>query len=84
LSKVVRGHEVSEENEKRIRRLAVILVGLGIAVAVLLISGAVMLVSHLTGTAGRGTDVQIVINEDDLIKLQPAQKLEIPRLPVKK
>lgn len=84
LSKVVRGHEVSEENEKRIRRLAVILVGLGIAVAVLLISGAVMLVSHLTGSAGRGTDVQIVINEDDLIKLQPAQKLEIPRLPVKK
>ena len=84
LSKVVRGHEVSEENEKRIRRLAVILVGLGIAVAVLLISGAVMLVSHLTGSAGRGTDVQLVINEDDLIKLQPAQKLEIPRLPVKK
>ena len=84
LSKVVRGHEVSEENEKRIRRLAVILVGLGVAIAVLLISGAVLLVSHLAGTAGDGTNIQIVINEDDLIKLQPAQKLDIPRLPIKK
>ena len=82
LSKVVRGHEVSEENEKRIRRLAVILVGLGVAVIVLLISGAVLLVSHLAGkTTTNGNVVQVVINEDDLIKLQPAAKLEIPRLP---
>ena len=82
LSKVVRGHEVSEENERRIRRLAVILVGLGIAVIVLLISGAVLLVSHLTReNTTNGNTVQVVINEDDLIKLQPTAKLEIPRLP---
>lgn len=81
LSKVVRGHEISEENERRIRRLAVILVGLGVAVAVVLISGAVLLVSHLAGGSRQSGNVQIVINEDDLIKLQPAPKLEIPRLP---
>ena len=81
LNKAVRGHEVSEENERRIRRLAVILVGLGVAIAVLLISGAVLLVSHIAGGAKAGTDVQIVFNEDDMMKLQPAPKLEIPRLP---
>ena len=81
LSKVVRGHEVSEENERRIRRLAVILVGLGVAIAVVLISGAVLLVSHLAGGTRTDRNVQIVINENDLIKLQDAPKLEIPRLP---
>ena len=47
LSRVVRGHGVSEENEKRIRRLAVILVALAVFAAVLIISGASLLVSHL-------------------------------------
>lgn len=85
LSRVVRGHGVSEENEKRIRRLAVILVALAVFVVVLLISGAALLVSHLTsGTGGSDEPINITYDEDSLLKLQDKPRLEIPRLPKKK
>ena len=85
LSRVVRGHGVSEENEKRIRRLAVILVALAVFAVVLVISGAALLISHLTSQGGgRGGVVNITYDEDSLLKLQETPKLEIPRLPKKK
>ena len=84
LSRVVRGHEVSEENEKRIRRLAIILVALAVTAAVLVISGAALLVSHLASGGKSNPIINISINEDTLLKLQEKPKLEIPRLPKKK
>ena len=87
LSRVVRGHEVSEENEKRIRRLAIILVALAVTAVVLVISGAALLVSHLAGGAGNSggiSDISVTINEDSLLKLQEKPQLDVPRLPKKK
>ena len=84
LSRVVRGHGVSEENEKRIRRLAIILVALAVAAAVLIISGGALLVSHLIST-GNGKDrvINVTYDEDVLLKLQGKPKLDIPRVPAK-
>ena len=84
LSRVVRGHGVSEENEKRIRRLAIILVALAVFVAVLLISGAALLVSHLASEGRDRGQINITYDEDSLLKLQDTPKLEMPRLPKKK
>ena len=85
LSRVVRGHGVSEENEKRIRRLAVILVALAVFVVVLIISGTALLISHLTtGTGGADDQINITYDEDSLLKLQDKPRLEIPRLPKKR
>lgn len=84
LSRVVRGHGVSEENEKRIRRLAVILVALAVFAAVLIISGAALLVSHLVSVGRGGGQINIKYDEDSLLKLQETPRLEMPRLPKKK
>lgn len=83
LSRVVRGHGVSEENEKRIRRLAVILVAFAVAAVVLVISGAALLISHLTKQGTSGSAVTITYDEDVLLNLQEKPKLDIPRLPAK-
>ena len=84
LSRVVRGHGVSEENEKRIRRLAVILVALAVAAAVLIISGAALLVSHLVNVRGNDSgSISITYDEDVLLNLQKKPQLDIPRVPAK-
>ena len=84
LSRVVRGHGVSEENEKRIRRLAILLVALFSAVAVLLISAAAVLVSHLISVSRHdGESLKITFDEDSLLKLQSRPELVTPRLPKK-
>ena len=84
LSRVVRGHGVSEENEKRIRRLAIILVALASAAAVVILAGAALLVSHLASGLRDGKEsLKIDFDEDSLLKLQSRPTLEMPRLPKK-
>ena len=84
LSRVVRGHGVSEENEKRIRRLAIILVALAVFVVVLIISGAALLVSHLTSGVSSNDRINIAFDDDSLLKMQETPRLEMPRLPKKR
>ena len=84
LSRVVRGHGVSEENEKRIRRLAIILVALAVFVVVLIISGAALLVSHLTSGGSSNDRINIAFDDDSLLKMQETPRLEMPRLPKKR
>lgn len=85
VSRMVKGHGVSEENEKRIRRLAIILVALVVVVAVVVVSGAALLVSHLVAQRnGNTTAISITYDEDSLLKLHDRPQLDIPRLPKKR
>ncbi len=78
ITKTVIDHEVSEENERKIRQLAMILAAGGVLVVIVIVLGAVLLLAGLRSTAERSGSP--VFDETQLIELQGRPQLETSEL----
>lgn len=79
ISKSVIDHEISEENERKIRQLILIMVAAVVLVVLVLVAGGVLLLAGLRG-ASHPADSAAAFNESRLIELQGTPKVDITEL----
>ena len=79
ISKSVIDHEISEENERKIRQLILIMVAAVVLVVLVLVAGGVLLLAGLRG-ASHPADSATAFNESRLIELQGTPKVDITEL----
>ncbi len=79
ISKSVIDHEVSEENERKIRQLITIMVAAVVLIVLVLVAGGILLLAGLRGVS-RPADGGATFNESRLIELQPPPKVDVTEL----
>ena len=83
ISRNLRGHYVSDDNERRIRRLAIGISAIAAVLLILLICGIALAVRYFLRD-DRPTVLPVEFNEEQVLKLQPKAELRIVPLPEKK
>ncbi|AVM45367.1 MAG TPA: hypothetical protein DFL85_14455 [Lentisphaeria bacterium] len=79
ISKTVVDHEVSEENERKLRQLILLISGAAVLIVLALVVGGVLILMGLRSSESASSPAD-PFNENLLVDLQPKPKLEVQEL----